>query len=70
VRSPKYVEAPDIYARSSDALQLRGMNIIYETTKERGGTIHTHCHGRQHNPPGAVGLITAAGYCGLTNWSY
>lgn len=35
----KFVEAADIYARSPAALQLRAMNIIYETTKERGATI-------------------------------
>jgi hypothetical protein len=32
----KFVEAADLYARSPAALQLRAMNIIYETTKERG----------------------------------
>jgi regulator of protease activity HflC (stomatin/prohibitin superfamily) len=35
----KGVEAAEIYARSPAALQLRAMNIIYETTKERGATI-------------------------------
>jgi regulator of protease activity HflC (stomatin/prohibitin superfamily) len=35
----KFVEAAEIYARSPAALQLRAMNIIYETTKERGATI-------------------------------
>ncbi|WP_293898067.1 SPFH domain-containing protein [Phenylobacterium sp.] len=35
----KFVEAADIYAKSPTALQLRAMNIIYETTKERGATI-------------------------------
>lgn len=35
----KFVEAADIYARSPAAMQLRAMNIIYETTKERGATI-------------------------------
>jgi regulator of protease activity HflC (stomatin/prohibitin superfamily) len=35
----KFVEAADIYARSPAALQRRAMNIIYETTKERGATI-------------------------------
>lgn len=34
-----FVEAAEIYARSPAALQLRAMNIIYETTKERGATI-------------------------------
>jgi len=35
----KFVEAADIYADHPAALQLRAMNIIYETTKERGATI-------------------------------
>ncbi|MEO8007866.1 MAG: slipin family protein [Betaproteobacteria bacterium] len=35
----KFVEAADIYEGHPAALQLRAMNIIYETTKERGATI-------------------------------
>lgn len=35
----KFVEAANVYATSPGALQLRAMNIIYETTKERGATI-------------------------------
>lgn len=35
----KFVEAAEIYARNPAAMQLRAMNIIYETTKERGTTI-------------------------------
>ena len=35
----KFVEAATIYAASPTALHLRAMNIIYETTKERGTTI-------------------------------
>src|SRR6202453_4218678 len=35
----KFVEASKIYADHPAALQLRAMNIIYETTKERGATI-------------------------------
>jgi hypothetical protein len=35
----KFVEASKIYADNPGALQLRAMNIIYETTKERGTTI-------------------------------
>jgi regulator of protease activity HflC (stomatin/prohibitin superfamily) len=35
----KFVEAASIYAGHPVALQLRAMNIIYETTKERGATI-------------------------------
>jgi regulator of protease activity HflC (stomatin/prohibitin superfamily) len=35
----KFVEAAAIYEGHPWALQLRAMNIIYETTKERGATI-------------------------------
>ena len=35
----RFVEASKIYADHPAALQLRAMNIIYETTKERGTTI-------------------------------
>jgi regulator of protease activity HflC (stomatin/prohibitin superfamily) len=35
----KFVEAARAYAGHPAALQLRAMNIIYETTKERGATI-------------------------------
>ena len=35
----QFVEAAAIYAGHPWALQLRAMNIIYETTKERGATI-------------------------------
>jgi regulator of protease activity HflC (stomatin/prohibitin superfamily) len=35
----KFVEAAKTYADNPIALQLRAMNIIYETTKERGATI-------------------------------
>ena len=35
----KFVEAAAIYAGHPVALQLRAMNIIYETTKERGAMI-------------------------------
>lgn len=35
----KFVEAAKIYDGHPEALQLRAMNIIYETTKERGATI-------------------------------
>jgi regulator of protease activity HflC (stomatin/prohibitin superfamily) len=52
----KFVEAADIYARSPAALQLRAMNIIYETTKERG--LHDpdpDGDGRQPQPCGRAG---------------
>ncbi len=35
----QFVEAANIYEGHPAALQLRAMNIIYETTKERGATI-------------------------------
>jgi len=35
----KFLNAAKLYATSPEALQLRAMNIIYETTKERGATI-------------------------------
>ncbi len=35
----QFVEAANTYAGHPAALQLRAMNIIYETTKERGATI-------------------------------
>ena len=35
----QFVEAASAYAGNPAALQLRAMNIIYETTKERGATI-------------------------------
>jgi regulator of protease activity HflC (stomatin/prohibitin superfamily) len=35
----KFVNAARLYMQSPEALQLRAMNIIYETTKERGATI-------------------------------
>jgi len=35
----KFVEAAETYGDSPMAFQLRAMNIIYETTKERGATI-------------------------------
>ena len=58
----KFVEAADIYARSPAALQLRAMNIIYETTKERGATILIPtAMVDAMNPAGAVGLVAAAG---------
>jgi regulator of protease activity HflC (stomatin/prohibitin superfamily) len=35
----KFKEAAEIYADDEKAFQLRAMNIIYETTKEKGSTI-------------------------------
>ena len=57
----KFVEAADIYARSPAALQLRAMNIIYETTKERGATILIPTAMVDAiNPGGAMGIVAAA----------
>jgi regulator of protease activity HflC (stomatin/prohibitin superfamily) len=57
----KFVEAAEIYARSPAALQLRAMNIIYETTKERGATILMPSAMVDAMNPGVVlGLATLA----------
>ena len=57
----KFVEAADIYARSPAALQLRAMNIIYETTKKRGATILIPtAMVDSMNPVGAMGIVAAA----------
>jgi regulator of protease activity HflC (stomatin/prohibitin superfamily) len=58
----KFVEAANLYARSPGALQLRAMNIIYETTKERGATILIPTSMVDAmNPAGALGVVAAAG---------
>ena len=57
----KFVEAADIYARSPAALQLRAMNIIYETTKERGATILIPtAMVDSMNPASAFGVVAGA----------
>jgi regulator of protease activity HflC (stomatin/prohibitin superfamily) len=57
----KFVEAAEIYARSPAALQLRAMNIIYETTKERGATILIPTSMVDSmNPATAMGIVAAA----------
>ena len=56
----KFVEAADTYARSPAALQLRAMNIIYETTKERGATILIPTSMVDSMNPGTVLGIVAA----------
>jgi regulator of protease activity HflC (stomatin/prohibitin superfamily) len=57
----KFVEAADTYARSPAALQLRAMNIIYETTKERGATILIPtAMVDSMNPVNAMGIVAAA----------
>ena len=58
----KFVEAAEIYAQNPAALQLRAMNIIYETTKERGATILIpSAMVDAMNPGGILALTGAAG---------
>jgi regulator of protease activity HflC (stomatin/prohibitin superfamily) len=57
----KFVQAAETYARSAGALQPRAMNIIYETTKERGATILIPTAMVDSlNPGGVMGLVAAA----------
>jgi len=57
----KFVEAAEIYGRSPAALQLRAMNIIYETTKEGGATILLPtAMVDAMNPGGVLGMTQAA----------
>jgi regulator of protease activity HflC (stomatin/prohibitin superfamily) len=58
----KFREAADIYGGNPAAMQLRAMNIIYETTKERGTTvlIPTSMVDAM-NVGGVLGLSAAAG---------
>lgn len=57
----KFVEAARIYADHPTALQLRAMNIIYETTKERGATILIpSAMVDSMNPPAATSAAVAA----------
>jgi regulator of protease activity HflC (stomatin/prohibitin superfamily) len=61
----KFVEAAEIYARSPAALQLRAMNIIYETTKERGATIlMPSAMVDAMNPGGVMAMMGGAGFAG------
>jgi regulator of protease activity HflC (stomatin/prohibitin superfamily) len=58
----RFLDAANIYAQNGAAMQLRAMNIIYETTKERGATIlipsaMVDCM----NPGGILGLAGIAG---------
>jgi len=56
----KFVEAAETYGRSAAALQLRAMNIIYETTKERGATILIPSAMVDSMNPGGIMALTAA----------
>jgi len=58
----KFLEAAETYGRNPAALQLRAMNIIYETTKDRGATILIPTAMVDSlNPGGILGLAQAAG---------
>ena len=54
----KFLDAANIYAANPTALQLRAMNIVYETTKERGATILI--------PSAMVDAMNVGGVIGLT----
>jgi regulator of protease activity HflC (stomatin/prohibitin superfamily) len=56
----KFLEAASIYGRNPAALQLRAMNIVYETTKERGATILMPSAMVDSMNPAGVLSITAA----------
>ena len=57
----KFVEAADLYAKSPGAMQLRAMNIIYETTKERGSTILIPTSMVDSmNPASVLGVVASA----------
>jgi regulator of protease activity HflC (stomatin/prohibitin superfamily) len=54
----KFVEAAETYANNPTALHLRGMNMLYESVKERGSTIIV--------PSSAVDSMNLGGIAGLT----
>jgi regulator of protease activity HflC (stomatin/prohibitin superfamily) len=54
----KFLAAANVYEHNPVALQLRAMNIIYETTKERGSTILI--------PTAMLDSLNAGGIMGLT----
>jgi regulator of protease activity HflC (stomatin/prohibitin superfamily) len=60
----KFVEAAKIYVAQPGALQLRAMNIIYETTKERGTTILIPSSMVDSMNPAAAIAISLAGKAG------
>ncbi len=55
----KFLAAADTYGHNPVALQLRAMNIIYETTKERGSTVLI--------PSAMVDSMNVGGVFGLTS---
>ena len=54
----KFLNAAITYGHNPVALQLRAMNIIYETTKERGSTVLI--------PTSMVDSLNVGGVIGLT----
>lgn len=57
----KFLRAAEIYSKNPVALQLRAMNIVYETTKERGATIlMPSAMVDAMNPGGVLGVVAAA----------
>jgi regulator of protease activity HflC (stomatin/prohibitin superfamily) len=57
----KFLRAAETYGHNPVALQLRAMNIIYETTKDRGTTILVpSAMVDSLNVPGIMGLVGAA----------
>ncbi len=58
----QFVAAARLYADHPQALQLRAMNIIYETTKERGATVlMPSAMVDSMNPGSAIALAALAG---------
>jgi len=56
----QFVDAANLYGANPIALQLRAMNIVYETTKERGATILIPTvMADAMNPGGILGLARA-----------
>ena len=55
----KFVEAAQTYADNPVALHLRGMNMLYESVKERGSTIIV--------PSSAVDSMNLGGIAGITS---
>jgi regulator of protease activity HflC (stomatin/prohibitin superfamily) len=60
----QFVEASRIYENHPAALQLRAMNIIYETTKERGATILIPSSMVDSLNPALTLALTGAGQAG------
>ncbi|NVN12450.1 slipin family protein [Nguyenibacter vanlangensis] len=56
----RFVDAAETYAGHPAALQLRAMNIIYETTKERGATILMPTTMIDSMNPAAVAVLSGA----------